>query len=162
MKNAKDIVCSKPNFYIGASTVTSKNQVELCYSYGAQFISTRYFSPQIIESTLSLSMVPLPGIKDIVEAHKAVDLGANWVKFYPASDIGVEGLKIIRKYLPSDIGIIVAGGVTPESMEQFWACGANGFAIGSTLFSKDLRLEDLKAKAYKFGLAFSKLRHAPA
>ena len=71
------------------------------------------------------------------ECVSAVEYGADFVKIFPASNLGVDYLKAIKSPL-SHIRFIPTGGITPENIPLFMSVGASAFGIGSNLINNKI------------------------
>ena len=67
-------------------------------------------------------------------------------------------LKAWRAVLPSELWLLPVGGITPERMREYWLAGANGFGLGSALFTAALSLAALRANASRFVSEMRELR----
>ena len=74
-------------------------------------------------------MVSLPGAMTPTEVMTAHDAGADFVKLFPAGDLGVSYLKAIRAPI-SHVKLMAVGGV------DFLKAGAVGLGIGGNLAKK--------------------------
>src|SRR5436190_1359867 len=69
------------------------------------------------------------------EAFAALQAGAHVLKLFPAEGANPAVLKAQRAVLPRDVPILMVGGITPDNMRDYLAAGANGFGLGSGLYS---------------------------
>ena len=53
----------------------------------------------------------------------------------------------VRAVLPKETLLLPVGGVSEENMAQFWAAGANGFGIGSSLYKPGSTAAEVSARA---------------
>ena len=118
--------------YVGAGTVTCTDLVELTHRYGGQFIISPDVNEDVIRYTCQLGMVSIPGAltpTEIMAAHRA---GADFVKLFPAGDLGVSYVKAVRAPI-SHVDILVVGGIDENNISSFLAAGVTGAGIGSNL-----------------------------
>ena len=81
--------------YIGAGTVLTKEQVELTHKAGGTFIISPDTCAEVIEKTCELGMVSMPGAltpSEIQSAHKS---GADFVKMFPITNMGIGYVKAV-------------------------------------------------------------------
>ncbi len=138
---------------VGAGTVLSPHEVRQARDAGAQFIVSPNMDPAVIQETKKQGMLSFPGCFTPTEAMAAVQTGADAVKLFPASSLGVGFVKAIRGPLP-DLRLVPTGGVTPEMAKEYFAAGAWAVGVGSELVSKDVfqtgGLDRLRDRALAF------------
>ena len=127
--------------YIGAGTVLKEKQVELTKSAGGRFIISPDTYPEVIRKTRELDMVSMPGAltpSEIQSAHRA---GADFVKVFPVTNMGIEYFKAVKAPL-SHIKLIAVGGINEKNMSEFIDAGICGFGIGSNIVNKKMIEEE--------------------
>ena len=126
---------------IGAGTVLTEKQVELTKDAGGEFIISPDSIPEVIEKTKELGMVSMPGAltpSEITLAHRS---GADFVKVFPASNLGTDYIKAIKAPL-SHIKFLAVGGINDKNMPDYLSAGVCGFGIGSNIVDKKLLAEN--------------------
>ena len=120
---------------IGASTVSSIEQLLTCFEYDVDFISTMHFNREITQMCTDRGVPILCGVRSLKEAQEALAVGATSIKFYPVKEILPQSLLSIimqlntnRRY--ENAKYYVAGGITESDIEVYKNIGADGFAIG--------------------------------
>ena len=126
--------------YFGSGTVLSEKQVELTKKAGGTFIISPDTYENVIRKTRELEMVSIPGALTPSEIQAAHRYGADFVKMFPMSNMGVSYLKAVKAPL-SHIKLLVVGGVTLDNMGEFLDGGAAGFGIGTNFVDKKLIAE---------------------
>ena len=121
---------------IGAGTVLQAEEVERVAAIGGQFIVSPNRDVRVIERTKQLGLLSFPGCFTPSEVVEATQAGADAVKLFPATMLGVSYLKAIRAPLP-DIRYVPTGGVTPELAREYVQAGAWAVGVGSELIDKD-------------------------
>ena len=116
--------------YIGAGTVTRERQVELTLKAGGKFIISPDTDPSIIRATKDSGLISIPGALTPSEITAAYRYGADFVKLFPANQMGPSYLKAIKAPL-SHIPILAVGGVNENTIPDYLAAGATGFGIGT-------------------------------
>ena len=138
-KGAADIISKLSRLYpdrnVGAGTVCTKEDLNHALQAGASFIVTPTIDEEIIESAVSLSVPIFPGAYSPTEIHKAWKLGASAVKIFPATQLGPQYVKDVLAPLNA-IKLLPTGGVALENIQSFFAAGAIGVGMGSSLFLK--------------------------
>lgn len=120
----------------GAGTVTSVAMVKMAFEAGAKFIVSPDTNPDVVEATLSMDMVSIPGALTPTEIKHAYDLGADFVKVFPACNMGVSYFKNIHAPLPQ-VKMLAVGGVGADDAADYLAAGCSGMGVASCLFKKD-------------------------
>ena len=120
---------------IGAGTVVNESQVELTAKAGGGFIISPDTYRPVIERTRELSLVSMPGALTPTEVQTAHRFGADFVKLFPVSNLGVEYVKAIKAPL-SNIKLLAVGGISLDDMGEYLRAGISGFGIGSNIIDK--------------------------
>lgn len=126
--------------YIGAGTVLSKSQAELTKSAGGRFIISPDTNLDVIKRTKELGMVSMPGALTPSEIQLAHRSGADFVKLFPITNLGVDYVKAVRAPL-SHIKLLAVGGINENNISDYLKAGVCGFGIGSNIVSKKLIAE---------------------
>ncbi len=121
--------------YIGAGTVLTEKQVELTHAAGGKFIISPDTNPDVIKKTGELGMVSMPGALTPSEVQAAHRAGADFVKLFPITNMGVAYVKAIKAPL-SHIKLLAVGGIDDSNMKPYLAAGVSGFGIGSNIIDK--------------------------
>lgn len=139
--------------HIGAGTVLSASQVDLVKAAGGSFIISPDSAPEVIGRTREADLVSVPGAFSPTEIQAAHKAGADFVKLFPASELGPGYVKAIHAPL-SHIKLLAVGGITLENMHEFTTAGVCGFGIGSSLANRKLiaegRFGELRELAGKY------------
>lgn len=123
--------------YIGAGTVLTVQQVEETKAAGGRFIISPDANPAVIRKTKELGMISMPGALSPTEIQLAHSCGADFVKLFPAADMGAGYVKAIKAPL-SHIKLLAVGGINENNMTDYLQAGVCGFGIGSNIVSKKL------------------------
>ena len=92
-------------------------------------------NPQVIQETVKLGMVSIPGAFSATEIAEAAKNGADYVKVFPAVSLGPEYLKAIKgplNYIP----LMVVGGISYKNIDAYMEAGAAGAGIGGEIANK--------------------------
>jgi Entner-Doudoroff aldolase len=127
--------CAK-RMAIGAGTVLKPEEVERVAAYGGQFIVSPNRNVTVIQKTKQLGLLSFPGCFTPSEVVEAIEAGADAVKLFPATSLGVGYVRALRGPLP-DVRYVPTGGVTPEMAREYIQIGAWGVGVGSELISRD-------------------------
>ena len=122
---------------IGAGSVITDKQVELTKKAGGKFIISPDTYTEIIKKTRELGLVSMPGAltpSEIQQAHRA---GADFVKLFPITNMGVDYVKAVKAPL-SHIRLLAVGGIDENNISEYLKAGVCGFGIGSNIAKKAL------------------------
>ena len=95
-----------------------------------------------------------PGVMTPTECFAALQAGADGLKIFPASLIGPDGLRAIRAVLPKGTQVYAVGGAGASNFAQWISAGANGFGIGTALYTPGLTVADIATRAAEIVAAF--------
>lgn len=123
--------------HVGAGTVLTAEQAEIAYRAGAEYIISPDVNEMVIRKTCELGMISIPGAMTPTEAMTAYHYGADFVKIFPAGNLGSCYIKAIRAPL-NQIALMAVGGVSADNIKEFLAVGCAGAGIGGNLVSKKL------------------------
>lgn len=129
-----------PDMHIGAGTVINMEQLEAAHKAGAEFIISPNVDTGLIRRTREMGMMSMPGAMTPTEIVSAYDAGANYVKIFPASNLGTGYIKAVRSPI-SSIPMLAVGGIGTENLADFLKAGCLGAGIGGSLCSKKLIAE---------------------
>lgn len=119
----------------GAGTVTSVEMLELAESAGAQFIVSPDTNEAVIRKTVADGLVSMPGAMTPTEILAAHSYGADFVKVFPVTSLGVSYIKAIRGPI-NHIRLLAVGGVNEKNISEFLSAGLVGAGVGGNLVNK--------------------------
>lgn len=120
---------------VGAGTVISAKQLDLACEAGAGFIVSPNTDADIIRRTKERGLVSLPGALTPTEILCAKQAGADFVKVFPAGNLGPAYIKAVKAPL-SHVELIAVGGVNENNAADFIRAGAAGVGVGGNLVNK--------------------------
>ena len=150
-----------PDMLVGAGTVLSVEQADQAMEAGAKFIVSPGFHGGVVRHCMEKGYPVLPGISNPSEVGKAMDLGVDVVKFFPAEQSG--GIAMIKAMSApySKMKFMPTGGISAKNLRDYLdfnkivACG------GSWMVKKDLvsagqfdRIEEMTREAVASMLGF--------
>ena len=141
---------------IGAGTVLTADEVEAVAAVGGKIIVSPNTDARVIRATRAAGLQSWPGAMTPRECFAALEAGATGVKLYPADLIGPKGLKALRAVLPKGTRLYAVGGAGPENFADWIAAGADGFGIGTALFTPGLTLDQIGQRAQAIMAALSR------
>jgi 2-dehydro-3-deoxyphosphogluconate aldolase / (4S)-4-hydroxy-2-oxoglutarate aldolase len=101
-------------------------------------------------------MVSMPGALTPTEVVTAWRAGADFVKVFPAVQVGGDGyVRALNRSLPQ-VALIASGGVNQQNAEAFILAGATAIGVGTQLIPTE-SIEKRQAKRiHELALRFSK------
>jgi 2-dehydro-3-deoxyphosphogalactonate aldolase len=132
---------------IGAGTVLTVADVAAVAGAGGTLIVSPDANPDVIRETRRLGLESWPGVMTPTECFSALRAGATGLKLFPGSLIGPDGLKAIRAVLPKSCPVYAVGGAGPSNFAAWIAAGADGFGIGTALYTPGLTPAEVSTRA---------------
>jgi 2-dehydro-3-deoxyphosphogalactonate aldolase len=132
---------------IGAGTVLTVRDVKEVADAGGKLIVSPNFDAEVIRATKAAGMASWPGVMTPTECFGALQAGADGLKIFPASLIGPEGVKAIRAVLPKATQVYAVGGAGPSNFADWLRAGADGFGIGTALYTPGLPVAEVATRA---------------
>lgn len=117
---------------VGAGTVTSVDQVELCEELGVAFTVAPGLDADVVAASERVGVPHLPGVATATEVQHAVRLGLTWLKAFPASLLGKDFFPAMRGPFPQ-VNFVATGGMSARNAGEFLAAGVRCVAVGSAL-----------------------------
>jgi 2-dehydro-3-deoxyphosphogalactonate aldolase len=138
---------------VGGGTVLEPAQIAEVEAAGGRLIVSPNTNTVVIAAAAAAGLVSCPGYFTPSEAFAAIGAGATALKLFPAEGADPAVLKAQRAVLPKDLPVIVVGGVKPGNMGAWIAAGANGFGLGSGLYTPGQSAAETaeRARAYVAG-----------
>ncbi len=119
----------------GVGTVMTREQVDLAANAGARYIISPDSNRDVISHTRALGLVSMPGALTPSEITSAYEWGADFVKVFPASNLGSSYIKALTAPI-SHIPLIAVGGVNESNLQSFLNAGCVGAGLGGQLVNK--------------------------
>lgn len=119
---------------IGAGTVLTEADVDAVQRVGGRLIVAPNLNEAVAAASKRHRLTYCPGVMTPTEAFRALDLGADALKLFPAELIPPAGVKAMAAVLPPGTPMLAVGGVTPEKLSAYLNAGAVGFGLGSALY----------------------------
>ncbi len=147
---------------IGAGTVTTAEQAELCIRAGAAFLVSPGLAIPVLSVAQACATLAIPGALTPTELMNAHAGGARVVKIFPCGNVGgPKYLRSLRAPFPN-AALIPTGGVNASNAADFIAAGAFALGVGADLVDatalRDGNLEKITANAKELVLAVAKAR----
>lgn len=132
---------------IGAGTVLTQAQVRDVADAGGRIIVSPNADAALIGETRRLGLQSWPGVMTPTECFAALAAGASGLKLFPGSLLGPDGLRAMRAVLPRGTQVYAVGGAGPANFAAWIAAGADGFGIGTALYTIGASADEVSARA---------------
>lgn len=120
---------------IGSGSVINLSECMEVVAAGAQHIVSPNVDTKVIEYTINHGIVSMPGALTPSECVAAYLAGADFVKLFPAGEMGLNYVKAIMAPL-CHIPFLAVGGINTDNVKDYLHIGVKGFGIGSHLIDK--------------------------
>ena len=122
---------------IGVGSILDTETARMAILAGAEFVVTPVTRPEVIRLCNRYSRPIASGAFTPTECLTAHESGADFVKLFPADQVGPTYIKNILAPMPM-LRIIPTGGVTVDTAAGFIKAGCAALAAGSSLVSKEV------------------------
>jgi len=139
---------------VGAGTVLTPDQADRAVKAGAKFIVAPGLNPTVVRHCLEKGYPVAPGVQTPSEMEHAMELGLDFVKFFPAENAG--GLSMIKACAAPYTGLtfMPTGGINKDNVkdylkyEKITACGGTWMVKGDLIKAGDFaRIKELTREA---------------
>ncbi|MFZ0218362.1 MAG: bifunctional 4-hydroxy-2-oxoglutarate aldolase/2-dehydro-3-deoxy-phosphogluconate aldolase [Candidatus Dormiibacterota bacterium] len=121
---------------VGAGTVLDEGMATAAIRAGAQFMVSPNVALPVIRTGGRYGVPTLPGAATTTEIITALEAGADLVKLFPASALGLDYLKAILPVLPN-VALVPTGGISAATARQWLEAGAVAVGVGGSLTKGD-------------------------
>ncbi len=148
---------------VGVGTVLTVDQCRAALAAGTQFVVSPVARTDLIPPAHAAGRPVMLGACTPTEAQLVHEAGADFVKLFPADNLGPAFIKALRAPLPH-LRIVPTGGVDLDTLEGFLRAGCPAVGVGSALVSADILARDdwpaLTERARRFVAALAAARQA--
>jgi 2-dehydro-3-deoxyphosphogluconate aldolase/(4S)-4-hydroxy-2-oxoglutarate aldolase len=128
-----EVARKHPDMVVGAGTIFDVEVAHRCLDAGAKFLTSPGLDLEIVKYGLKRNVVVFPGALTPTEVLTAWKAGSDFVKIFPAAQVGGPSyIKALKGPFP-DIPLIASGGVNQQTVERFISAGAAAVGIGQHL-----------------------------
>lgn len=132
-----------PEMIVGAGTVLNPSQVDAALEANSEFIVSPGLNPTTVQYCIDKGVPIIPGTSCPSDMEKAIELGLDVVKFFPAEANG--GLKSIKAMSApyGQLKFMPTGGINPNNLNEYLAfdkiiaCGGTWMVPDHLLKAKD-------------------------
>lgn len=155
------IRAERSDILVGAGTVLNSEQVQSAANAGAQFLVAPGLNPDTVRASAEVWLPFIPGVLTPSEVERAISLGLERVKFFPAeAGGGVAMLKAMSspyrsmKFMPTG-GINAKNLLDYLSLDCVFACGLSSVCERSLI--NDGAFDDIERRAKQITSALEML-----
>ena len=143
-----------PEMLVGAGTVLTTEQVDRAVAAGAKFIVSPGLNPKVVQYCIDKNIPVTPGTQTPSEMEKALEMGLDVVKFFPAEQAG--GVAMIKAMAAPYTGIkfMPTGGINAKNLEDYLSfdkivcCGGSWMVKGELVKAGAFdKIKELTAEA---------------
>ena len=145
------VLSKLPGLLVGAGTIRSVEQARAAQRAGARFIVSPALREDVVRYALDEGIAVSPGVCTPSEVERALDLGVDVLKFFPAESFGGVGtLRAFGAVYP-DVPFMPTGGVNAKNMQEYLAlenvlcCGGSWLAETKLLSGR--RYDEVERRA---------------
>jgi 2-dehydro-3-deoxyphosphogluconate aldolase/(4S)-4-hydroxy-2-oxoglutarate aldolase len=110
-----------PEAFVGAGTVTNREQLAAVTNAGAKFAISPGLTADLLKAGSEGKIPLIPGVSNISDLMKANDAGYDHLKFFPAEAAGgIKALKSIGGPFPNTV-FCPTGGIGPDNYKDYLA-----------------------------------------
>ena len=132
---------------VGAGTVLRADDVRHVRAAGGELIVMPHADRAVISAAKAAGLLCMPGVMTPTEAFAALDAGADALKLFPGELISPSVVKAMRAVLPKATRLFAVGGVTADAMAGYVRAGANGFGLGTSLYTPGTSADQVRERA---------------
>jgi len=141
---------------VGAGTVMTVGDVTAVAKAGGRIVVSPNMDAEVIAATKAAGMASWPGVFTPTEAFAALRAGADGLKLFPGNMAGPGGLKALRAVLPTGTLVYAVGGAGPENFADWRAATADGFGLGTALYTPGQAVAETARRAGRIIEAFDR------
>jgi len=139
---------------VGAGTVLEPAAVDRVRDAGGRLVVMPHGDVEVVRRAKGVGLFCTPGVATPTEGFAALKAGADALKIFPAELIPPLVVKAWRAVLPQETIVLPVGGIRPDTMRPYRDAGANGFGLGSALFTPAMSAQEVGRNAHAFGQAW--------
>jgi 2-dehydro-3-deoxyphosphogluconate aldolase/(4S)-4-hydroxy-2-oxoglutarate aldolase len=144
-KALKQLQQELPGLLLGIGTIKNAEQAEQFVAAGADFLISPLVNPEVAAVAKKHNLLWIPGCMTPTEIYNAQQLGAAFVKLFPANVLGPGFVLAVKDLFPG-VQMMPTGGVDmdQDNISSWFKAGVSAVGVGSKLITKNV----LENKAY--------------
>ena len=127
-----------PKMLVGAGTILTREQVDEAVMAGAKFIVSPGLNPSVVSYCIEKGIIVIPGCCTPSDIERAIELGLNVIKFFPAEPAG--GVSMIKALSApyTNVMFMPTGGINRNNMNNYLMCSKVVACGGSWMVTEEL------------------------
>ncbi|MET3981087.1 2-dehydro-3-deoxyphosphogluconate aldolase/(4S)-4-hydroxy-2-oxoglutarate aldolase [Mucilaginibacter sp. UYP25] len=128
-----------PGLLLGIGTIKSPQEAEAFVEAGADFLISPLVNHKVAAVAKQHKLLWIPGCMTPTEIYEAQELGATFVKLFPANVLGPGFVSAVKDLFPGLL-MMPTGGVemNQENISGWFKAGVSAVGMGSKLITKDI------------------------
>ncbi len=122
---------------VGVGSVLNTGDCVSAVKAGAEFVVSPISKATLAQAAHELDRPVMLGAYTPTEAQMAFEMGADFIKLFPADKLGASYIKALRAPMPH-LRIVPTGGVDLKTAADFIKVGCSALGVGSSLLVPDL------------------------
>ena len=108
-----------PDLILGAGTILNAQQVDQAFAAGASFMVSPGLNPRTVKYCQDKGLSIVPGINNPSQIEQGLELGLNFLKFFPAEASG--GIAMLKSLLAPYVGLklMPTGGINLSNVNNY-------------------------------------------
>lgn len=108
-----------PDLLLGAGTILNSQQVDQAFQAGASFMVSPGLNPRTVKYCQDKGIPIVPGINNPSQVDQGLELGLDFLKFFPAEASG--GLAMLKSLLAPyvDLKLMPTGGINLTNVKSY-------------------------------------------
>lgn len=139
---------------LGVGTVLDGKTARAAIEAGAEFVVSPITRKEIVDAAHALDRPVMLGAYTPTEAQTAHEMGADFIKIFPADTLGPAYIKALRAPLPH-LQIVPTGGVDLQTIGAFLKAGCVAVGAGSSLVPAEALRGENWAEITRLAKAFT-------
>lgn len=123
-----------PHVTIGAGTITNAALASEAISHGAQFLVTPNMNVEVITVAHRAGIPAVMGAMTPTEIALGIDHGADFIKLFPASLLGIDYLKALLGPFRG-ARFLAVGGIDTANASDWFRAGVSGIGVGGSIMA---------------------------
>ncbi|WP_426518748.1 bifunctional 4-hydroxy-2-oxoglutarate aldolase/2-dehydro-3-deoxy-phosphogluconate aldolase [Diaminobutyricibacter sp. McL0618] len=128
---------------VGIGTVRTGNDADQAIAGGARFLVSPNLSGDVLSIAHDAGVPVVCGVLTPTEIQRAIDLGAEWLKIFPAASFGPDYIAHLSAPFP-DVAFVPTGGIRVSDVAAYRSAGAAAVGLAGSL----ARSEQVKARQW--------------
>lgn len=141
---------------VGMGSVLDVQMAKAALDAGAEFLVSPIAKVDVAAAARAAQRTCMLGAYTPTEAQLVHQSGADFVKVFPADNLGPSYLRSLRAPMPH-LKLVPTGGVTLENAAEFIQAGAAALGVGSSLVTKQIVQESNWTELTRLAAEYAKV-----